>query len=178
MSPFAHCPSCRTPSPTFTHGKRLHCEQCGFEFFQNTAAAVGALIRSGEHILFLRRAREPGYGLLDVPGGFVDPGETLEEALRRECLEEIGEEPVHLTYFCSLSNTYLYAGVEYTTADAFFFAELDRPIDNDDLLRLKIDRSEVLSLHLLHIAEIRSEDLAFPSLQRLQEKLMIGSLSA
>ena len=140
--------------------------------------AVGALIRSGERILFLRRAREPGYGLLDVPGGFVDPGETLEEALRRECLEEIGEEPVHLTYFCSLSNTYLYAGVEYTTADAFFFAELDRPIDNDDLLRLKIDRSEVLSLHLLHIAEIRSEDLAFPSLQKLHEKLMVGPLSA
>lgn len=177
MSPFAYCPSCRAPSPTFTHGKHLHCEECGFEFFQNTAAAVGALIRSGERILFLRRAREPGYGLLDVPGGFVDPGETFEEALRRECMEEIGDAPVHLTYFCSLSNTYLYAGVEYTTADAFFFADLNRPIDNDDLLRLNFDRSEVLSLHLLRIDEIRPEELAFPSLKKLHEKLMIALLS-
>ncbi len=151
-------------------GKRLYCEQCGFEFFQNTAAAVGALIRKGSRILFLRRARQPGYGLLDIPGGFVDPGETLEEALHRECMEELGIPVKNLSYFCSQSNRYDYGGIEYTTADAFFFADID--LAEDELLRLRADPDEVLSLHLLDVREIRPEELAFPSLQKLQERLL------
>lgn len=173
MSPFRYCPHCKAPDPAFEEGKRLRCLHCGYVYYHNTAAAVGALIRSDDRILFIRRGRNPGYGLLDLPGGFVDPGETLEEALSRECLEEIGEEPVRLTYCCSQSNRYEFAGILYTTADVFFYADLAKPLtSDDDLRRFACDPSEVLSLHLLDPRHIAPDELAFPSLMRLHAKLI------
>ena len=43
-----------------------------------------------DEVLVAVRARNPGKGLLDLPGGFVDPGESLEVALYRELQEELG----------------------------------------------------------------------------------------
>ena len=74
--------------------------------------------------LFLRRARDPGAGKLDMPGGFVDFGETAEEALRRELREELMIESVELTYFTSAPNHYLYLNVPYQTLDFYFAATI------------------------------------------------------
>ncbi len=55
----------------------------------------GVLLRNGK-ILLARRKTEPGRGYWAVPGGLVELGETLEEAVRREMLEETGLEVVPL----------------------------------------------------------------------------------
>lgn len=52
--------------------------------------AVGAVIRRGDHLLLVRRARAPQVGRWSVPGGRVEPGEGLHAALGREVLEETG----------------------------------------------------------------------------------------
>jgi ADP-ribose pyrophosphatase YjhB (NUDIX family) len=52
-------------------------------------AASVAVIREG-HILLALRARPPAEGLFSLPGGLVEPGETLEEAALRELNEEAG----------------------------------------------------------------------------------------
>lgn len=50
---------------------------------------VGAVVVDpGGRLLLVRRGREPGRGLWSIPGGKVVPGETLEQAVRREVLEE------------------------------------------------------------------------------------------
>ena len=54
--------------------------------------AVRAIIIKDEHILLLRKEYEDGSELYALPGGGQDTGETLEAALKRECLEEIGSE--------------------------------------------------------------------------------------
>jgi 8-oxo-dGTP diphosphatase len=41
-------------------------------------------------VLLVRRAFAPARGLWDVPGGFIEPGETAEQAARREAREELG----------------------------------------------------------------------------------------
>lgn len=52
---------------------------------------VGALVTDGEgRLLVVRRGRPPGVGLWSVPGGRVEPGETDEQAVRREVQEETG----------------------------------------------------------------------------------------
>lgn len=52
--------------------------------------AVGAVVVARDRILLVRRATEPAAGKWSVPGGRVEEGETLEEAVRREVKEETG----------------------------------------------------------------------------------------
>ncbi len=51
---------------------------------------VGALIVREGRVLLVRRANEPGRGLWSVPGGKLEWGESLADAVRREALEETG----------------------------------------------------------------------------------------
>ncbi len=52
--------------------------------------AVGAVICHQEHLVFIRRDKEPSKGRWTFPGGAVELGESLEDAVRREVLEETG----------------------------------------------------------------------------------------
>ena len=53
---------------------------------------VAAVLFQGDLVLLARRDKEPGKGQWSLPGGAVELGETLEEALRREVLEEVSLE--------------------------------------------------------------------------------------
>lgn len=57
-----------------------------------TVLAASVVVVVDGRVLLVRRANEPGAGLWSVPGGSVDPGETLQEAAAREALEEAGLE--------------------------------------------------------------------------------------
>ena len=86
---YQFCPVCG--SKTDTPGKNpFRCPACQHTHFFSPVTAVGAIIadESGR-VLLITRARDPGKGKYGMPGGFVDPQESLEEALRREVLEEI-----------------------------------------------------------------------------------------
>ncbi|MGE3845339.1 MAG: NUDIX domain-containing protein [Gammaproteobacteria bacterium] len=119
--PFVHCPACARGSDCVDTRVFL-CEHCAFRYYHNVAAAVAAFIVHDGELLLTRRAHAPAAGTLDLPGGFVDPAETLEAALARELAEELGLAPLPATprYLFSVPNVYEYAGVSYATADAFF----------------------------------------------------------
>ena len=53
-------------------------------------AAVSVALRRDDRVLLVKRGRAPSAGLFAFPGGRVEPGETLEEAARRELFEETG----------------------------------------------------------------------------------------
>ncbi len=108
--PYTHCPRCGGPLETrvvFSHDPpRLVCAACRFVFYLDPKVAVGAICRTQGKIVMLRRAIEPAYGMWVFPGGYVDRGESLEAAARREAREEIGAE-IRLT---RLVNVYSYTG--------------------------------------------------------------------
>jgi 8-oxo-dGTP diphosphatase len=87
--------------------ERLVCRACGFVYYLDPKVAVGTIITTADgHIVLVRRAIEPGYGLWVFPGGYVDRGETVLDAAIREAREEAGLE-IRLE---GLVNIYSYSG--------------------------------------------------------------------
>lgn len=68
--------------------ERLVCRACGFVFYIDPKLATIAVVPLDGGVVMVRRSIDPGYGLWVVPGGFVDVGEPVEEAVVRETLEE------------------------------------------------------------------------------------------
>jgi ADP-ribose pyrophosphatase YjhB (NUDIX family) len=89
------CPRCGQPADV-AYPRSISCPHCGYDAYFNPKPVAAAIpvTRDGE-IVLLRRAFDPGKDLWTFPGGFVDLGESVEEAARREALEEI-EAPVEL----------------------------------------------------------------------------------
>ncbi|MEM8496457.1 MAG: NUDIX domain-containing protein [Pseudomonadota bacterium] len=115
-----YCPGCGEKAFLPIARKKLECRACAFQFYRNAASAVAAVLLYEDEILVGKRGRNPCKGLLDLPGGFVDPGESLEAALFRELYEELGLRLDDANYLGSGSNRYHYANVDYDTTDAFF----------------------------------------------------------
>lgn len=118
---FKYCPSCGSSEFVLNDTKSKRCEVCGFVYYVNPSAATAAFIlNENDELLVCRRANDPAKGTLDLPGGFVDYNETLEECVKREIREETGICVKSLRYFFSLPNEYLYSGFTVPTMDCFF----------------------------------------------------------
>lgn len=162
---FLYCPECRRKSPDFTEDKKLSCPACGFEFYHNTAAAVGILVKKENSYIILRRGREPGKGMLDLPGGFVDPGESAQESCHREIREELGVEIKNLQFQDSKANIYPYKSVTYHTCDLFFTAECS----DEKFIRQEDEVEEIL---LLNKEEIDIDQFAFDSVRSFMKDIL------
>ena len=99
-----HCPRCGGGLLPRAAGHELVCEQCGKPQFPRTDPAVIMLIAAGvpgsddERCLLGRGAQWPE-GRFSTLAGFCEPGETLEDAVRREVAEETGVVVGEVTYF-------------------------------------------------------------------------------
>ena len=153
----------------FLEGKKNECRKCGWVYYQNPVSGVVSIISFENQFLFLRRARDPGAGKLDMPGGFVDFGETAEEALRRELREELIIESLELTYFTSAPNHYLYLNVAYQTLDFYFAATISSKPDT-------FNSSEIMEICWRSAEDIVEEEFAFsPMFQVLRQFLKYQS---
>jgi NADH pyrophosphatase NudC (nudix superfamily) len=90
MKPFGFCPACATRLADPDDEGGLRCPGCGRTWYQPFAPTAGAVIVRDGRALVTVRARDPEKGRIDVPGGFLRPGEDPLEGLRREVDEELG----------------------------------------------------------------------------------------
>ncbi|PLY03600.1 MAG: NUDIX hydrolase [Desulfuromonas sp.] len=84
--------------------KILHCPECqtAIKEYRNPLPAVDIIIKVDNSLVLIERKNKPfGWAL---PGGFVDYGEPLEAAARREAMEEVGMELSHLKQFRAYSD--------------------------------------------------------------------------
>lgn len=120
------CPRCGSPNFPATGSRSFQCADCSFNYYVNASAAVAVLLFNPKgELLLTRRAIEPHKGKLDLPGGFIDPMETAEQAARREIQEELGIEIHSLKYFCSFPNEYIFSGYSVFTLDLAFLAQTE-----------------------------------------------------
>ena len=160
-----YCPKCGAAALRPAGSKLWHCASCGFELYLNVAAAVAALIADEQgRLLIVVRGEEPRKGMWDLPGGFADPGESAEAALRREVAEELGIEVTSMRFLCSYPNTYEYMGVHYATMDLGFVCAVK------DINAVQTSKSEVQELLFVRPQEIDTAQFAFVSVGKVVQR--------
>ncbi len=84
------CPRCGKPAE-ITFPRVLSCPDCGYALYFNPKLVAGAIpVDDADRVILLRRGFDPGRGRWTFPGGFVDLGESVEDAASRETDEELG----------------------------------------------------------------------------------------
>ncbi len=94
-----HCGACGAPTRRERAGHTARCSRdgCGIEHYPRTDAAIIVLLTQGDAALLARQSWWPA-GRYSTVAGFVEPGESLEDALRREVQEETGLEAAGCSY--------------------------------------------------------------------------------
>jgi ADP-ribose pyrophosphatase YjhB (NUDIX family) len=86
------CSNCGSPVvlkvPPGDHMPRFVCTNCGMIHYKNPLLVLGCVPQWEDKILLCKRAIEPRLGFWTVPAGFMENGETLQNAAARECYEE------------------------------------------------------------------------------------------
>jgi len=94
------CSQCGTPTQAHPRDRARICPDCGLQFFPRLSPAIIVLVEKGGELLLARSPRFPP-GRYSVLAGFVEPGETLEEAVAREVREEVNIQVDNIRYFGS-----------------------------------------------------------------------------
>lgn len=160
---FRFCPRCGSDKLRVKTERSMECPECNLHWYFNMASAVAGLIFNQEGLLLMTvRAGEPAKGSLDLPGGFVDMGETAQQALLREIKEELQIEAEVEEFIGSYPNQYLFGGVLYETLDLVFrckvhdFSALSAGDDVAGIRFVDIKTLDLNTIGLLSIREIVS----------------------
>jgi NAD+ diphosphatase len=94
------CPRCGAPTKVMDAGYRRLCGKCNAEHFPRVDPVVIMLATEGEACLVGRGKHFPP-GMFSALAGFVEPGETIEEAVRRELMEEAALKVNEVTYYAT-----------------------------------------------------------------------------
>ena len=155
-SPINYCPQCSEPVrqaiPAGDDRLRHVCDACGAIHYQNPKVIAGCIPVFGEQVLLCRRAIEPRLGLWTLPAGFMELGETLAEAARREAWEEAQVEVDLGPLFTLFSLPHI------SQVYAFFHGRMAEP-------RFAAGE-ESLDVRLFHEHDIPWEELAFETVRR------------
>lgn len=95
-----HCGRCGAKTRPREGGHSRECTREGTKFFPRTDPAIMLAIEHDERLLIARQPQFPP-GMYSILAGFVEPGETLEQAAAREALEEVGLPVRDVRYFRS-----------------------------------------------------------------------------
>jgi 8-oxo-dGTP diphosphatase len=89
---YRFCPHCATALTPVRESQRARptCPACGFVQYLNPPLATTIILPRGNAILMERRTIKPRRGFWTLPGGYVELGESAEEAVVREAREEVG----------------------------------------------------------------------------------------
>lgn len=134
---------------------RFVCDACGMIHYQNPKIVAGALPVWGEQVLLCRRAIAPRYGLWTLPAGFMENGETTDQAAAREAREEAN---------ATLRDLQLYTVISIPHINQVYMLYRCGLVSMDFSPGM-----ESLETRLFHEHEIPWGELAFPAVRKTLE---------
>lgn len=163
---FAYCPRCGKNTLTVKSPKSFECSNCEFIFYINVAASVAAIItdQTGRVLIAIRK-NDPAKDTWDLPGGFLETDETIEECLVREIIEELNVEITEAQYFCSFPNKYHYKGITYSTIDLTYICKVE------DFSTLKA-ADDVKDFIFCPLKELKPENFGLDSIKKIIEQYL------
>ena len=134
-----YCGACGGALAFMRGGWQGHCQQCGLDHYPRTDPAVIVAVTDGERLLLGRQASWPAHRYSTL-AGFVEPGETLEQTVAREVMEESGVRVRSSRYLASQPWPFPSSLMLGFVADA----EPDPPQANEELEDARwFDRDEI-----------------------------------
>jgi NAD+ diphosphatase len=94
------CPRCGTPTRMMDAGYRRLCDNCNSEHFPRVDPVV-IMLATHDDVCLLGRGKIFPPGMFSALAGFMEPGETIEEAVRRELMEEASVRVGEVTYYAT-----------------------------------------------------------------------------
>ena len=98
-----------------------NCESCAFKNPKGTATAI---IIKDNKVLLLKRNEEPFKGMMDLPGGYMQEGETPEITVTREVMEELGVEPKEVTLMKMFAGTAYWKDSSFPVISHFYLVDI------------------------------------------------------
>lgn len=159
MMEYNFCPVCGSKAEKKL-ANLLVCTNCDYNFYINPSATNAVILENNKgEILLVKRKFEPKKGYLDLPGGFIEPGESLEESTLREVQEELGVDISDLKYFKSYPDEYLFQKVNIKTLGITLTGKIA------DMAILK-PSDDVEEAKFYKKTEIYMDKIAFESIKR------------
>ncbi|MDN4754485.1 NUDIX domain-containing protein [Porphyromonadaceae bacterium W3.11] len=168
---FEYCPKCGSKEFVENNFKSKRCEDCGFIYYLNPSTACACIITDRvNNVLVAIRRYDPAQGTWDLPGGFIDPFESVEAGMAREVLEETGidvkqgtRSGVHskLKYLFSIPNVYPYSDFDVHTTDLFYHIEVESVMPY-----VGQGRDDVAELIAVHFSELEPEKFGLASVRQ------------
>lgn len=161
------CRRCGAPL-TVTKGAAYKCQN-GHEIFANSSPCARILVLTpNNEFVFQIRGIEPYKGQLDTFGGFVEQGESLEDAAVRELYEEAGisrEGFDELRFISSGIAPYPYDGEDLTSLVATFFVRLKTGVS-------PTSKDEVDSIKIIPVDKVQPDQLTTPDIRTAIQKVI------
>ncbi|MBS6397451.1 MAG: NAD(+) diphosphatase [Clostridiales bacterium] len=95
------CGRCGKPLVPDHKERMLHCEDCGNMIYPKICPGVIVAVTNGDYLLLTKYANRPGSVNYALVAGFTEIGETLEETVAREVMEEVGLKVKNISYYKS-----------------------------------------------------------------------------
>ena len=127
---YRFCGQCGKPTIEMSGERAKLCKSCGLTNYPRLSPSIIVSVIKDERILLARSDRFPE-GMYSVLAGFVEPGESLEECVQREIVEEVGIEVENIQYFGSQNWPFPHSLMIGFTAD-YLRGEIS--VDNDEIV--------------------------------------------
>jgi ADP-ribose pyrophosphatase YjhB (NUDIX family) len=125
----------------------LKCSSCRLHFYINPAVCNAVILenKKGE-ILLVKRKFPPKKDLWDLPGGFIQPNETLEQSIKREIKEELNVDITMSQFVGVYPGHYLYQNINYPTLCVVVSAKMAKAklIPKDDVSQFRFFGRDVV----------------------------------